>query len=136
MSNNHFIFYNNLTSPDADKSVQHMGDNSTTVGEGDDEVIKINIKKVPNDIKKIAIAVTIYKAEKPSQTFGQIGTTFVRVVNAQTKLEAIRYDLVEDYYLETALIMATNYREDGRWWLKAMRAGYEKGLPAILHRYS
>lgn len=63
MSNNHFIFYNNLTSPDADKSVQQMGDNFTTVGEGDDKVIKINLKKVLNDIKKIAIVVTMYKAE-------------------------------------------------------------------------
>jgi len=96
ISDNHFVFYNNLTSPDADKSVHHMGDNLTGVGEGDDEVIKVNLKKVPNDVQKIVVAVTIHEAQQRSQNFGQIRNAFVRVVNAQSKQEVIRYDLVED----------------------------------------
>ncbi len=136
ISDNHFIFYNNLTSPDADKSVQHMGDNLTGVGEGDDEVIKVNLNKVPSEVQKIVVAVTIHEAQKRSQNFGQIRNAFVRVVNAQTKVEAIRYDLVEDYSVETALIMAELYRKDGQWRLNAVGAGYQGGLQAILNRYS
>ena len=136
ISDNHFIFYNNLTSPDADKSVQHMGDNLTGIGEGDDEVIKVSLKKVPNDVQKIVVAVTIHEAQQRSQNFGQIRNAFVRVVNAQTKVEAIRYDLVEDYSVETALIMAELYRKDSEWRLNAVGAGYQGGLQAILNRYS
>lgn len=136
ISDNHFIFYNNLTSPDADKSVQHMGDNLTGVGEGDDEVIKVNLKKVPNDVQKVVVTVTIHEAQQRNQNFGQIRNAFVRVVNAQTKQEVIRYDLVEDYSVETALIMAELYRKDGEWRLNAVGAGYQGGLQAILNRYS
>ena len=136
ISDNHFVFYNNLTSPDADKSVHHMGDNLTGVGEGDDEVIKVNLKKVPNDVQKIVVAVTIHEAQQRSQNFGQIRNAFVRVVNAQSKQEVIRYDLVEDYSIETALIMAELYRKDGEWRLNAVGAGYQGGLQAILNRYS
>ncbi len=136
ISDNHFVFYNNLTSPDIDKSVQHMGDNITGVGEGDDEVIKVNLKKVPNEVQKIVVAVTIHEAQQRSQNFGQIRNAFVRVVNAQTKLEVIRYDLVEDYSVETALIMAELYRKDGEWRLNAVGAGYQGGLQAILNRYN
>jgi tellurium resistance protein TerD len=136
ISDNHFIFYNNLTSPDADKSVQHMGDNLTGVGEGDDEVIKVNLKKVPDDIQKVVVTVTIHEAQQRHQNFGQIRNAFVRIVNAHTKQEVIRYDLVEDYSIETALIMAELYRKDGEWRLNAVGAGYQGGLQAILNRYS
>jgi tellurium resistance protein TerD len=136
ISDNHFIFYNNLTSPDPDKSVQHMGDNLTGVGEGDDEVIKINLKKVPNDIQKILITVTIHEAQQRHQNFGQVQNAFVRLVNAETKQEAVRYDLVEDYSIETALIMAELYRKDGEWRLNAVGSGYQGGLQALLDRYS
>jgi tellurium resistance protein TerD len=136
ISDNHFIFYNNLTSPDPDKSVQHLGDNLTGVGEGDDEVIKINLKKVPNDVQKIVVTVTIHEAQQRKQNFGQVQNAFVRVVNAQTKQEAVRYDLVEDYSIETALIMAELYRKDEEWRLNAVGAGYQGGLQALLDRYS
>lgn len=136
ISDNHFIFYNNLTSPDPDKSVQHMGDNLTGVGEGDDEVIKINLKKVPNDVQKILVTVTIHEAQQRHQNFGQVQNAFVRIVNAQTQQEAVRYDLVEDYSIETALIMAELYRKDGEWRLNAVGAGYQGGLQALLDRYS
>ena len=135
ISDSHFIFYNNPTSPDADKSVQHMGDNLTGAGEGDDELIKIDLNKVPTDVEKIAIAVTIHQAQERNQNFGQIQNAFVRLVNEQTKEEAIRYDLVEDYSIETALIMAELYRKDGEWRLNAMGAGYQGGLQTLLDRY-
>jgi tellurium resistance protein TerD len=136
ISDNHFIFYNNLTSPDPDKSVQHLGDNLTGAGEGDDEVIKINLKKVPNDVQKILITVTIHEAQQRHQNFGQVQNAFVRLVNVQTQQEAVRYDLVEDYSIETALIMAELYRKDGEWRLNAVGSGYKGGLQALLDRYS
>jgi tellurium resistance protein TerD len=136
ISDNHFIFYNNLTSPDPDKSLQHMGDNLTGIGEGDDEVIKVNLKKVPTDVQKIVFTVTIHEAQQRGQNFGQVKNAFVRLVNAQTKQEAVRYDLVEDYSIETALIMAELYRKDGEWRLNAVGAGYQGGLQALLNRYS
>jgi len=136
ISDNHFIFYNNLTSPDPDKSLQHMGDNLTGVGEGDDEVIKVNLKKVPVDVQKIVITVTIHEAQQRGQNFGQVQNAFVRLVDAQTKKEAIRYDLVEDYSIETALIMAELYRKDNEWRLNAVGSGYQGGLQALLDRYS
>ncbi|CAC5345621.1 MULTISPECIES: TerD family protein [Planktothrix] len=136
ISDNHFIFYNNLTSPDPDQSVQHTGDNLTGVGEGDDEVIKINLKKIPADIQKIIVTVTIHEAQQRHQNFGQVQNAFVRIVNAETKQEVVRYDLVEDYSIETALIMAELYRKDGEWRLNAVGAGYQGGLQTLLDRYS
>ncbi|MBD2116676.1 MAG: TerD family protein [Microcystis sp.] len=136
ISDKHFIFYNNLVSPDPNKSVQHTGDNLTGLGEGDDEVIKIDLKKVPEEVKKIVITVTIHEAQQRRQNFGQVQNAFVRIVNAQNKQEAVRYDLVEDYSIETALIMAELYRKDGQWSLNAVGSGYQGGLQALLDRYS
>ena len=136
ISDNHFIFYNNLTSPDSAKSVEHTGDNLTGAGDGDDEVIKINLPKVPAEVQKIVITVTIHDAAKRGQNFGQVENAFVRVVNAQTSQQVIRYDLVEDYSIETALIMAEIYRKDGEWRLNAVGSGYQGGLQALLDRYS
>jgi tellurium resistance protein TerD len=136
ISDKHFIFYNNLVSPDPNKSVQHTGDNLTGLGEGDDEVIKIDLKKVPEEVKKIVITVTIHETQQSRQNFGQVQNAFVRIVNAQNKQEAVRYDLVEDYSIETALIMAELYRKDGQWSLNAVGSGYQGGLQALLDRYS
>ncbi|MDB9446141.1 TerD family protein [Anabaena sp. CS-542/02] len=136
ISDNHFIFYNNQTSPDVSKSVEHTGDNLTGAGDGDDEVIKISLQKVPADIQKIVITVTIHEAGKRGQNFGQVQNAFVRIVNAQTNQEVVRYDLVEDYSVETALIMAEIYRKDGEWRLNAVGSGYQGGLQALLDRYS
>ena len=113
-----------------------MGDNLTGAGEGDDEVIKINLKKVPNDVQKILVTVTIHEAQQRRQNFGQVQNSFVRIVNAQTQQEAVRYDLVDDYSIETALIMAELYRKDGEWRLNAVGSGYQGGLQALLDRYS
>ena len=136
ISDQHFIFYNNLTSPDPDKSIEHVGDNRTGAGEGDDEIIKIALKKVPADIQKIVITVTIHEADVRQQNFGQVDNAFVRVVNTQTNEEVVRYDLTEDFSIETALIMAELYRKDGEWRMNAVGAGYQGGLQALLDRYN
>jgi tellurium resistance protein TerD len=136
VSEKHFIFYNNLTSPDPDQSVKLMGDNRTGAGEGDDECIIVDLRKVPAEVEKIVITVTIYEADKRKQNFGQITNAYVRLVNVQTKEEVLRYDLDEDFSTETAIIMAELYRKDGEWRINAVGAGYQGGLQALLDRYS
>ncbi len=135
ISDQHFIFYNNQKSPDPKQSVQQRGDNRTGAGEGDDEIIDVNLKAVPAEVDKIAIAVTIHEAEQRKQNFGQVQNAFVRIVNCQNEEEIIRYDLTEDYSIETALIMAELYRKDGEWRMNAVGAGYEGGLQALVDRY-
>ena len=97
-----FIFYNQTRSPEG--SVEHTGDNRTGEGDGDDEAVKINLAKVPADVQKIAITVTIHDAESRGQNFGQVQNAFIRVVNDQTNVEIVRFDLNEDYSTETAMI--------------------------------
>lgn len=135
ISDEHFIFYNNLTSPDADKSVKHMGDNLTGEGEGDDEGVIVDLRKVPADIMRIVITVTIHEADQRKQNFGQVKNAFVRLVDVESKEEVLRYDLEEDFSIETALIMAELYRKNGEWRMNAVGAGYQGGLQALLNRY-
>ena len=135
ISDNHFVFYNNLTSPDPDKSVEHTGDNLTGDGDGDDEVINVNLQKVPNDVQKIVVVVTIHEAEQRGQNFGQVDNAYVRIVDAKTNAEAARFDLTEDCSIETAMIMAELYRKNGEWRVNAVGAGYQGGLQALLDRY-
>ncbi|MGL5940467.1 MAG: TerD family protein [Waterburya sp.] len=135
ISEQHFIFYNNPNSPDPEQSIQQRGDNRTGAGEGDDEIIDVNLKNIPPEVDKIAIAVTIHEAEKRHQNFGQVSNAFVRIVNCQNEEEIIRYDLTEDFSVETALIMAELYRKDGEWRMNAVGAGYEGGLQALVDRY-
>lgn len=136
ISDKHFIFYNNQKSPDPEQSVQQRGDNRTGAGEGDDEIIDVNLKTVPAEVAKIAIAVTIHEADKRQQNFGQVTNAFVRIVNCENEAEIIRYDLTEDFSIETALIMAELYRKDGEWRMNAVGAGYEGGLQALVDRYN
>ncbi|BAQ62836.1 tellurium resistance protein TerD [Geminocystis sp. NIES-3708] len=135
ISDEHFIFYNNLTSPDPEKSVKHMGDNLTGEGDGDDEVVIVDLRKVPSDINRIVVTVTIHEAEKRGQNFGQVRNAFVRLVDVETKDEVLRYDLEENFSIETALIMTEIYRKDGEWRMNAVGAGYQGGLQALLNRY-
>jgi tellurium resistance protein TerD len=135
ISDKHFVFFNNLTSPDPAKSIEHTGDNLTGAGDGDDEVIKVKLTQVPADVEKVVITVTIHEAQERKQNFGQVQNAFVRIVNLQNEQEVVRYDLVEDYSTETALIMAELYRKDGEWRLNAVGAGYQGGLKALLDRY-
>jgi tellurium resistance protein TerD len=136
ISDKHFIFFNNLTGPGSSKAVQHMGDNLTGAGDGDDEVIKVNLAQMPSDVHKIVVAVTIHEALERSQNFGQVSNAFVRIVNLQNEQEVVRYDLEEDYSTETALIMAELYRKDGEWRVNAVGSGYQGGLRPLLDRYS
>ncbi|MEJ2415906.1 MAG: TerD family protein [Exilibacterium sp.] len=121
-----FIFYNNLKS--ADGSVEHTGDNRTGAGEGDDEVVKVDLSKVPADIHKIAFTVTIHEAEKNGQSFGQVSNAFIRVVNQSDGKELARYDLTEDGSTETALIFGELYRHSGEWKFRAVGQGFAGGL--------
>ena len=135
ISDQHFIFYNNQISPDPDQSIQQRGDNRTGAGEGDDEIIDVNLTTVPTDIDKVIITVTIHEADKRQQNFGQVSNAYVRIVNSENEEEVIRYDLTEDFSIETALIMAELYRKDGEWRMNAVGAGYEGGLQALVDRY-
>ena len=135
ISDQHFIFYNNPKSPDPEQSIQLRGDNRTGAGEGDDEVIDASLKTIPPEVAKIALTVTIHEADKRQQNFGQVSNAFVRIVNCENDEEIIRYDLTEDFSVETALIMAELYRKDGEWRMNAVGAGYQGGLPALVERY-
>ncbi len=129
LSDQHFVFFNNLTSPDG--SVEHTGDNLTGSGEGDDEVIKVNLAAVPADIDKIVVTVSIYDAEKRNQSFGQVRNAYIRVVNQQGEAEITRYDLSEDASNETAMIFGEVYRNGSDWKFRAVGQGYSTGLEGI-----
>jgi tellurium resistance protein TerD len=135
VSDSHLIFYNNSKSPDPNHSVEYLGDNLTGAGEGDDEVILVNLTKIPPEVEKLVFVVTIYEAEKRQQNFGQVSNAFIRLVDVKTKEEILRYDLTEDYSIETALILAEIYKKDDEWRMTAVGSGYQGGLQAMLNRY-
>lgn len=124
-----FVFYGNKAT--ADGSVSHGGDNLTGEGEGDDEQITIDLSKVPADVERIALVVSIYEANERSQTFGQVRNAFIRLANADTNTEEVRYDLSEDYSTETAVIFAEVYRNNGEWKFKAIGQGFGDGLAGV-----
>ena len=126
VSDKHFIFYGNLNSPDG--SVEHTGDNLTGDGEGDDEIVNVDLRSVPADVKKLVFAVAIYEADRHGQNFGQVANAFMRVVNQDGDKEIARYDLSEDYSVETALIFGEVYRHNDDWKFKAIGSGFEGGL--------
>jgi tellurium resistance protein TerD len=129
LSDQHFIFFNNLKSPDG--SVEHTGDNLTGEGEGDDEVIKVHLAEVPQEVDKIVVAVSIYDAEPRGQSFGQVRNAFIRVVNQDGEREITRYDLTEDASTETAMIFGELYRNGAEWKFRAVGQGYSSGLRGI-----
>jgi tellurium resistance protein TerD len=128
-----FIFYNQLKSPDG--SVEHMGDNRTGAGDGDDEVVKVDLTRVPAEIEKIAFTVTIHDADVRKQNFGQVSNSFIRVVNEVSGAEIVRYDLAEDASTETAMIFAELYRNNGEWKFRAVGQGYAGGLRALANGF-
>ncbi|KQQ67622.1 chemical-damaging agent resistance protein C [Pseudomonas sp. Leaf127] len=128
-----FIFYNQLKS--ADGSVEHTGDNRTGAGDGDDEVIKVDLSRVPADVDKVVFVVTIHEADARRQSFGQVGNAFIRVVNEKTGAEVVRYDLAEDASTETAMMFAELYRNNGEWKFRAVGQGYAGGLAAVANSY-
>ncbi len=129
LSDGHFVFFNNLKS--ADGSVEHTGDNLTGEGEGDDEVIKINLAAVPPEADKVVFAVSIYDADNRKQNFGAVRNAFIRVVNQTGGTEIARYDLTEDASVETAMVFGEVYRAGDEWKFKAVGQGYASGLRGI-----
>jgi len=132
-SDDDFIFYNNLRSVDG--SVEHQGDNLTGAGEGDDEVIKIELSKVPADVQKVSVAVTIHEADARRQNFGQVQAAFIRVVNQADNREIARYDLSEDASTETAMIFGEIYRNAGEWKFRAVGQGFAGGLGPLARNF-
>ncbi|MGN0695513.1 MAG: TerD family protein [Oscillospiraceae bacterium] len=133
-----FVFYNNLEHNSG--SVKHTGDNLTGAGEGDDEVILIDFTKVPANISRIAITVTIHEAQSRNQNFGQVSNAYVRVAKRSSEddfagEEALRYDLAEDFSIETAIVVCEIYRRNGEWKFSAVGAGYQGGLAALCRSF-
>lgn len=133
-----FIFYGNLQSKDG--SVTHTGDNLTGEGDGDDETLFIDFSKVPADVQKIVITVTIYEAQERGQNFGQVSNAYVRVArrsneNDTVGIEELRYDLGEEFSIETALVVCEIYRQGAEWKFNAVGAGYQGGLYALCKNY-
>jgi len=124
-----FILYNQLRSPCG--SVEHTGDNRTGAGDGDDEAIKVALEKVPANIYSLVIAVTIHDAEARRQNFGMVRDAFVRLVNADSDQEVLRFDLSEDYSTETAMVFGEIYRRGGEWKFRAVGQGYAGGLYSL-----
>lgn len=128
-----FIFYNNLKS--RNEAVIHTGDNRTGLGDDDDEQIIVEFNKMPADVEKIAVAVTIYEAITRGQNFGQVSNAYVRVLNEETGEEILRYDLGEDFSVETALVVCELYRHNGEWKFSAVGSGFQGGLEALCKNY-
>lgn len=113
----------------------HSGDNRTGNGEGDDERISIDLSKVSQDIEKIDFAVNIYEGQSRNQNFGQVENAFIRIINAETNEEILRYDLGEDFSIETAVIMGSIYKNNGEWKFNAIGSGFQDGLEALCRNY-
>ncbi|MDO3661058.1 TerD family protein [Bacillus sp. C28GYM-DRY-1] len=128
-----FVFYNNLEHPSG--GVIHTGDNRTGEGDGDDEQIIVDFSKIPAHIEKIGITVTIHDAEARSQNFGQVTNAFVRVVDEETQDELLRFDLGEDFSIETAVVVCELYRHGGEWKFNAIGSGFSGGLAALCRNY-
>jgi tellurium resistance protein TerD len=129
LSDGHFVFFGNLKSPEG--AIEHTGDNLTGEGEGDDEQIKVNLAAVPAEVDKVVFPVSIYDAEKRSQSFGQVRNAFIRVLNQADGTELARYDLTEDASTETAMVFGELYRNGAEWKFRAVGQGYASGLRGI-----
>ncbi|KAF6570258.1 TerD family protein [Paenibacillus sp. FSL M8-0228] len=128
-----FVFYNNPTGGAG--SITHTGDNRTGEGDGDDEQIIVDFSKIPANIHRIGITVTIYDYEARAQNFGQVSNAFVRVVDAATDREVLRYDLGEDFSTETAVVFCEFYRQNADWKFQAIGSGFAGGLGALAKNY-
>lgn len=128
-----FIFYNNTTG--ANGAVVHSGDNLTGDGDGDDEQVKISITNIPANVEKVSFAVTIHDAEARNQNFGMVSNAFIRIVNEDSNSELIRYDLGEDFSIETAVVVGELYRHNGEWKFSAVGSGYQGGLAALCNDF-
>ncbi|MBQ3693507.1 MAG: TerD family protein [Synergistaceae bacterium] len=128
-----FVFYNNLKHSSG--AVQHMGDNLTGAGEGDDEQIKVELSKVPANVDKIAFTATIHEAEERKQNFGQVSNAYIRIIDEAKNAELIRYDLGEDFSIETAVVVGELYRQGSEWKFNAIGSGFKGGLRALCQNF-
>ncbi|RZK81940.1 MAG: TerD family protein [Pedobacter sp.] len=133
VSDEHLVFYNNLKSPD--EAVEHTGDNLTGDGDGDDEQIKVDLTKADARVSEICVVVTIHDAESRRQNFGQVRNSFVRIFDAVTNEVLLKYELEEDFSIETAVEFGRIYKRDGKWKFEAVGAGMKGGLQDYLNRY-
>ncbi|SFE85285.1 tellurium resistance protein TerD [Paenibacillus algorifonticola] len=124
-----FVFYNNTSNENG--SVVHTGDNRTGEGDGDDEQIKVELAAVPADVEKIAFAITIYDAETRNQNFGQVSNAYIRILNEASSEELIKFDLGEDFSIETGVVVGELYRHSGEWKFSAVGSGYKDGLGGL-----
>lgn len=132
LSDEYFVFYNNLKSPD--EAVEHTGDNLT--GEGDDESIRIDLSKINSRATEICFVVTIHKADERRQNFGQVRNSFIRIYKTNTGEEIAKYELEEDFSVETAAEFGRLYKRNGTWKFEAVGIGYKQGLESFLNKYS
>ena len=133
LSDLHFVFYNNLRSPDG--SIEHTADNLTGEGDGDDEVINVDLPAVPPNVTNIFFPVSIHDADARLQSFGQVTNAYIRVVDLSNGSELARYDLSEDASTETAMLFGELYRHNGEWKFRAVGQGYASGLAGIARDY-
>ena len=112
-----------------------MGDNLTGEGDGDDEQIEVNLSDIPANVERVAFTVTIYEAEARRQNFGQVSNAYIRIVDVNTNSELIRYDLGEDFSIETAVVVGELYRHNGEWKFNAIGSGFQGGLAALCGHY-
>ncbi|CAM4343056.1 tellurium resistance protein TerD [Pedobacter westerhofensis] len=133
VSDEHFVFYNNLISPDG--SVEHTGDNLTGDGDGDDEQVKVDLSKIDAKVAEICIVVTIHEAEARRQNFGQVRNSFIRIFDALTNQEILKYELEEDFSIETAVEFGRIYKREGKWKFEAVGVGMKGGLQDYLNKY-
>ncbi len=124
-----FVFYNNLVHPS--KAASHLGDNLTGEGDGDDEQIQVDLSKIPPNVHKLAFTVTIHDALAKAQNFGQVSNAFIRILDETTMQEVIRYDLAEDFSIETAVVVGELYRHGTEWKFNAIGSGFQGGLAAL-----
>ena len=132
-SSDDFVFYGNLKHTSG--AVEHMGDNLTGAGDGDDEQIKVDLTKVPDPVARIAFTATIYEAEERRQNFGMVSNAFIRIYNEASGEELLRYDLGEDFSIETAVVFGELYKNNGEWKFNAIGSGYQGGLAALCANY-
>lgn len=132
-TDNDFVFYGNLTH--ASGAVEHTGDNLTGAGDGDDEIIRVDLSKVPENIERIVFSATIYEAEARRQNFGMVSNAYIRIVDEDTGTELVRYDLGEDFAIETAIVAGEIYRHNGEWKFNAVGSGWQGGLAALCQNY-
>ena len=133
-----FVFYNNLEGRDG--AVVHTGDNLTGIGDGDDEVIMINFEKMPPEIHKVAIVVTIHDAQMRRQNFGQVSNAYIRIAKCADEFDTVgeqilKFDLEDEFSIETALVVAELYKKDNNWKFNAVAAGYQGGLEAVVRSF-